>query len=357
MTLMNPIRIGLLIPSETQCGVYTYSRFLAKPLAQQNGVSLSLLENPIHPTAENYRRLANEWIQNFDVIHIQFEFARFGKFFVSGVAAPALYNSLWGKIPVVSTIHEIPKSKNPFVKIIQEQILKTVVNNSKIVIVHTDESAMRLRKLYPTQTEKIVVVPHGIEVSNSAVFKPLDQNRVVIGFFGFLSPHKNVEALLDALQSLPDSFVLLVAGGAQNQAGFEYEKKLRRLCMEKGLQSRVEWMGFVPDELVDDVFSKMDFVVFPYKSVTESGALHLALGRRKIVFASNLVPFVELSQKSGCVEIFSNSAELADQLLGFVQNPAKRMDQEQKIDLFLQSRSWPIIAQLHAAILQKATMQ
>jgi glycosyltransferase involved in cell wall biosynthesis len=67
--------------------------------------------------------------------------------------------------------------------------------------------------------------------------------RLRVGFLGRLHPKKNLPLVIDALAQLPDHVVLVVAGGG------ELLDDMKRHAERRGVQGRVQWLGFVsPDE-------------------------------------------------------------------------------------------------------------
>jgi glycosyltransferase involved in cell wall biosynthesis len=67
---------------------------------------------------------------------------------------------------------------------------------------------------------------------------------------GAKRPHKNQETLIRALALIPGDTVLVLAGHAE-----PYELELRELTAELGLQERVRFVGYVPDEDLEGLWS------------------------------------------------------------------------------------------------------
>lgn len=77
----------------------------------------------------------------------------------------------------------------------------------------------------------------------------LGDGRVVL-CVGAKRPHKNQETLIRALALIPGDTVLVLAGHAE-----PYELELRELTAELGLQERVRFVGYVPDEDLEGLWS------------------------------------------------------------------------------------------------------
>ena len=352
-------RVGMLIPQESKCGVVTYSNFLLDEIKGQKKFPVEAVINTCGSDLECYRALAQRMENEFDLIHVQFEFARFGKKFVSGIGARNFFGALSGKIPVITTLHDLPESPNPIVRIAQTHFLAKVMEKSSQVLVHTTHSSTKLSSMYPTHASKIRIMPHGMFVPATTPAKkkvpvPL-KGKTVIGFFGFLSPHKNVELVLDAIAKLPPNYVALIAGEGQTPVQRTYEESLRQHVHELGIADRVYWEGFVLDARLGEVFSWMDIVVFPYHKVTESGALHLALANKKIIFASRLPAFEELANAHSCIRIFSGTDDLVTQIQEIIVSPAARKEMLANIPKLVSQRSWKAVAAQHIQLYHDLT--
>jgi glycosyltransferase involved in cell wall biosynthesis len=81
--------------------------------------------------------------------------------------------------------------------------------------------------------------------------------RLRVGFLGRLHPKKNLDLVIDAVAQLPDHIELVVAGGG------ELLGDMQRHAERRGIQGRVEWLGFVsPDERAR-FFEGIDLLVMP----------------------------------------------------------------------------------------------
>jgi glycosyltransferase involved in cell wall biosynthesis len=344
------IHVGMVVPEERNCGIYTYSHFLLSELEKTKGMEVESVSNTCGSGNEKYAGLAQYLGKSFDIVHIQYEFGRFGKFFVSGTSTSAFYKSFPTHTNVVTTLHELPKSKNPFIRFMHERFLSTILSRSNIIIVHTQEMA-RLKEKYPTHAHKIIVIPHGMVTPKILAEKTRLPSHLkgkkIIGFFGFVVPHKNVDQLIEILPSLPPEYVLVIAGGTQGHE--EYVSSLMPKAEELGVSSRIHWTGFVEDSKISEILSWMDVVVFPYRQVTESGTLHIALGHHRNVFTSDLPAFKEIENEYGCLRTYANTDELLQMLREWdIEEWKKEMGKG--IEKFTRERNWKTVASLHAEV-------
>lgn len=92
-------------------------------------------------------------------------------------------------------------------------------------------------------------------------------------FFGLIRPYKGLDLLLEAMQSLDDSFGLLIAGESYEDFS-TYQQRIDKLPFPQNISANI---SFVPEEKVNVYFSAADVVVLPYKSATQSGVTAIAL--------------------------------------------------------------------------------
>ncbi|MFH0970340.1 MAG: glycosyltransferase [Candidatus Diapherotrites archaeon] len=345
------LRIGVVIPEEKNCGIYTYSHFLLSELEKIKELEVESVSNTCSSDNGKYASLAKHLGKSFDLVHIQYEFGRFGKFFVSGTSTPAFYNAFPSHTKVVTTLHELPKSKNPLVRFMHERFLSTILSRSNVIIVHTQEMA-RLKEKYPSHAHKIHVIPHGMVTPNVLKEKtnlpPSLKGKKIIGFFGFVVPHKQVEMLIEALSVLPSEYVLVVAGGTQGHE--DYVSSLKQNAESLGVSSRIHWTGFVPDSKIAETLSWMDVVVFPYRQVTESGTLHIALGHHRIVLTSTLEAFKEIKEAYGCLRTFSHREDMISLIQSLVMDMKIRKAMVASMKRFTRDRNWKTVAHQHAEL-------
>jgi glycosyltransferase involved in cell wall biosynthesis len=348
------LRVGMVVPEEKNCGIYTYSSFLLEELQKIKGLEVESVSNTCGSDNEKYAGLAKYLGKSFDVVHIQYEFGRFGKFFVSGTSTPKFYHSFPPQTKVVTTLHELPKSKNPLIRFMHARFLSTILSCSHAIIVHTQEMA-RLKEQYPSHADKIHVIPHGMvtpKVLKEKTNLPSSlKGKKIIGFFGFVVPHKQVEKLIEALPSLPSEYVLVIAGGMQGHE--EYVSSLRQKAEELGVSSRIQWTGFVDESKISEVLSWMDVVVFPYRQVTESGTLHIAVGHHRIILTSKLEAFEEIENTYGCLRTFSDADEMVSLIQSLITDKQIRKEMVSSMKRFTLDRNWKSVAQEHVNLYRK----
>lgn len=80
--------------------------------------------------------------------------------------------------------------------------------------------------------------------------------RLRVGFLGRLHPKKNVPALLDAVAQCADVELTVAGSGAE-------EARYRERAKSLGLDSRVEWLGFLAGSAKSDFLDAIDVLAMP----------------------------------------------------------------------------------------------
>jgi glycosyltransferase involved in cell wall biosynthesis len=157
------------------------------------------------------------------------------------------------------------------------------------VFVHYETNRREFEKVFPDSAPRVHQIVHGNErifdqladpgVSAASVRTRLglrDHAKVVL-FFGTLSRYKGLDLLLRSFRSvaerIPEAHLVL--------AGFPFSdfdpEKFRAQAATFGLAERVTLVPeYVDSREVRAWIGMGDVVVFPYRSVFQSGALHLA---------------------------------------------------------------------------------
>jgi glycosyltransferase involved in cell wall biosynthesis len=163
-------------------------------------------------------------------------------------------------------------------------------------IVHSAETIDELAAI-GADTERISVIPHGAYTESYREADKVEARRRlelpgaprIVLFFGQIRPYKGVEDLvgawgdaLDAVGAIAPAPFLLIAGRCD-------EEDLRsRLAHAMGdVTSRFD-EGYAPHETVPLYFAAADVVVLPFRRVTTSGSVLLALSLGRPVVAPRI---------------------------------------------------------------------
>ena len=137
-----------------------------------------------------------------------------------------------------------------------------------------------------------------IGVTPPAAVPRVPHQGLAIGFVGRLVPERGLDLLFRACVGLTGKWMLTVIGTGPSQ------EELEVLAERLGLSARVSWLGPLPREAVDQVWPRLDCVVFPARTTPRwvasaaRGALH-AMANGVAVVASDSGALPEIVGDTG----------------------------------------------------------
>jgi len=315
--------------------IVTYPDGVAQRVARENGFEVSRSLGGASPNGN----LAAE-IRSFDpdLLHLQS---------ASFLHRPSVNEAVAAcEVPLITTVHDTPGSWRAF-RVLRG--LRRVYERSRRLLVHSPEVGRILSGLHAVDADRIVTLPHGVDLDKYSPHAPtgdalrnfgLSGRRIVL-FFGFVRPGKGLETLLRAWQRIeashPDT-VLVLAGGIpsdprryhlllKNEA--DYPRELMNLAAALGISDRLLSTGYVPGHLVPGLLASSEVVVLPYvNAIHQSGPLHKSLASGRAIVATNIGGFRELLE-DGRDSILVPPGEpepLADAIGGLLDDPARASD-------------------------------
>jgi len=303
-----------------------------------------------------------------DIIHIQHEYAQFGKS-LSALLFPFLLGLLHlTRKPIIVTLHGIVegnavdssfrnqhflKVSLPFLRLGFNFIGRWTGRLACSLIVHEEHTKRILQENYHLAEDKIEVIPHGVEIRKDTLETGTAkrilgvENRRVILFFGYLARYKGLEILIEALGLLSaNRHVLLIAGAQVHhlQADPLYIEYLARLKQAAdNTQNDAVFSGFVPEERISLYFSAADLVVFPYVDMHAcSGPFCLALSyKRPFLVSEAFADFYGLPSELR----FRHTAEsLGGKIEEFFESESLGSIAGEWTEKFIRQRLWSSVA-------------
>lgn len=169
----------------------------------------------------------------------------------------------------------------------------------------------------------------------------IDPKRKVILFFGFIRKYKGLDLLIEAMETMPDDYLLLIAG--EPYGSFDGYMDLIR---KKNLFAKVKmFVRYIDDKEVTNFFSAADVCVLPYKSATQSGIVGIAYHYGLPVIATDVGGLKEMIQPYGTGMIVDKPAQhLISAALHDYFNMNLRPLQEEKIEDYKKIANWETLA-------------
>ncbi|MFQ5821167.1 MAG: glycosyltransferase, partial [Candidatus Heimdallarchaeota archaeon] len=284
-----------------------------------------------------------------DLVHFNLHMAVFGKTRLAnfvGLSIPFLCR-LMG-IPCIVTLHNIVERikiektgmKNTFLNRLGTFLATKLLTLSSLLTVTVRSYVGFLRRRY--KASKIRWVPHGAwNVKFSNPVKVGNPHNIL--YFGHHGPYKDPKLLFDAIRILSRKrgVKLTIAGSSHpNYPNFLEEHKSNNNL------PNAHFLGFVPNDLIPDLFRKVNLLVLPYHTCTgTSGVAHLAASYGVPIVATDLPELRELANE-GCGIVFCSHdpVSLAERIEYVLDNSEVAFELRERNLRFVQDRTWDKIA-------------
>lgn len=259
-----------------KCGVGDYTAALASGLSALPGVEVGVLTgmgaevcNGVHPVApmiswrwRDMRRIAGKAMEfRPDLVHVQYPTEGYGKN-VMPFWIPLVVRLLG--VPVVQTWHEPLRWRSIY------WYLPPALLRGGLVVVEPDYIELSAAWVRPFLRRKQI---HFIPVGSSIPQVTLDSQECaavrlrfchkgerLIAYFGFASPAKRIELLLDIADPARDKLLLLCELKENNG----YQKELLEKINSGVWRDRTVVTGFLPPDEVGLILAAADAAVFPF---------------------------------------------------------------------------------------------
>ncbi len=333
----------------TKCGIASYAHSLVRRL--RRFVDVVLLtdrewrdNDPLLPL----KVLAKS--RGCDVVHIQHEFRLYGYPYLVSVVVVVfalvllkLKKALTGKpAKVIVTMHSVlGKSQAigvlcecvPLPSFLRRRLCLLLygflLKLPSTILVHTPYGKRVLIEQLGVPSDKVHVIPHGLEPRSSS--SSIGGGAIRLLMFGFLRPTKGYEAAIKALKFLPSNFCLCIRGSfhpkSRGKSQEAYEKILQ-LMNDPELRRRIRMELKFASET--QAFSDADIVLLPYVELNgASGVLCNAISHGKPVVVTSLPHFESVLRPHGYKWLAKpgDPASLANAILDLIQHyrEAKRI--------------------------------
>ena len=194
------------------------------------------------------------------------------------------------------------KSKNDKYSNLSIKLMKKLLKISYKIIILCDESKNVLKSLCKDKTfyeQKIFKIQHpnyiGVYPVTKKEFFSLSNDSLKILYIGQINQYKNIDLLINAVNSLEDYAIHLhIAGNCKNE---EYKEYLLQSAINKNISFDFR---FIPDTDLVNIMTEFDIIVLPYsyESSLNSGTIFLAFSYKKTVIAPMIGTLKEFSDKS-----------------------------------------------------------
>jgi glycosyltransferase involved in cell wall biosynthesis len=203
------------------------------------------------------------------------------------------------------------------------------------LICHSEAARQQVLTEFCVVPERVWVIPHGPLFFDSqqnngrAAARTrcgLEGSECAVLCQGMIRPYKGIEFLIDAWAEVQQSGArakLIIMGRGEPDLLGSIRQQVQALGLQGSIELRFE---FVPTETMISYYQAADIVVYPYKSITTSGALMTGIAQKKAIVATSLAPFRELLDdgKNALLCDYGDTRGLASALTRLISNPALR---------------------------------
>lgn len=207
--------------------------------------------------------------------------------------------------------------------------------------VHLQSVKEEVEQTYGLDNNKVHVTYHGIfkadgfEIST----KKNETSKKTVLMYGYQNYYKGTDILLDAYCSLTaeykDKINLVIVGKSDDVL----LKKYSYLIESK----EVEWVNrYVSNNELYAAINEADLLLFPYRKISQSGALLLALSYNKPLLTSNLPSFIETLEGFPIYFFFekNNPESLKELLVRYLDGDINTQLQIELIERLNKKYSW-----------------
>lgn len=158
-------------------------------------------------------------------------------------------------------------------------------------------------------------------------------------FIGLCKPYKGLEALIEAMASLPSGALLVIAGHFQSR---EYQAAITSLVERTGRALVSIHPGFIEDEKLQLFLNAADTVVLPYREILTSGTAMLAMSYGRPVVAPRMGSLVDIVDETCGVLYDVNDSAALGQAMQQARNKNFNSDE---IRTYVSTFTWDDTAQ------------
>ena len=310
----------------------------------------------------------------YDLVH--------SHYWMSGLAAGELKKA-W-QVPVVHMFHTLGLMKQRVARQPEEAEGQyrisgeyEVLNLADKIVAATPAELAQLQWLYRADTDKMVVIPPGVDLSRFYPI-PKDEAKEFIGvlpceqvllFVGRIEPLKGIDTLIDALAILRQQgleICLSVIGGDPDGSEQEISIEMARLqaIREKaGMQDMVAFLGKRNQDTLPYYYSAAEAVVVPshYESFGMVALEAMACGTPVVASQVGGLAFLVQDNKTGFTVPVDEPAALADKLAILMTDHALRARMGAQAAEFAREYAWQNIAsrmlKVYDEVLSKETVK
>lgn len=271
---------------------------------------VSPLDNSIFPgLVPSLVRMAPD----YDIVH-----AHSHLFFSTNVAAAF---RLLDETPLVVTNHGLISQTAP--EWLQKAFIPTIarftLNSADRILCYSETDERRLQER-GIDTD-VSIVHNGIDCETFVPMEVDSDDNLQVLFVGRLKPGKGVDKLLKAFEKVaevvPKATLKIVGDGP-------LKDELVELAKERGIYSRVEFVGQIPNDDMPNVYAESEVFVLPSRNEGLPRTVLEAMACRTPVVTSSLPQLESVVDGAGWMVDSDSPGQIAEHTVQILQNPIER---------------------------------
>lgn len=218
-------------------------------------------------------------------------------------------------------------------------------------IVHLETTKRDFCSAFGISTERVKVIHHGVlkpKGHDSVRRKRGNVLRLIM--YGNQSTYKGTDVFVNAMTLLPQEYKDKVHALVVGKTYSNYLKKLK----EKKENANIEFIPeYVSDEDLYKYIADSDIIVLPYREISQSGVLLLALSTKRLIITSDIPSFKETLAGMGDDAFFEsgNAASLSKLIVKYVDGLVDENRQLNAIKKLDAKYSWINIAETYKSFI------
>lgn len=257
-------------------------------------------------------------------------------------------------VPVVVTAHVVTAHERTG---FQDAVHRRMHQLSPLIVAHSEFDRKRLLEEFAVEPARVIVVPHGEYGFFARDTEPpgreaarrslgLEPQHETALFFGYIREYKGLDVLLDAWPAVsrarPNARLVVAGDPVQLDAA-----RLDELQAAATRVGAIHRFAYVPFAEVLRYFAAADVLVLPYRHISQSGVLFVALSLGLAVVATRVgaLPEVLRDGESGLLVPPESPGALAEALVRALGDRALRECLADGGRRVAARHSWPSIAE------------
>lgn len=252
------------------------------------------------------------------------------------------------KTKFLLTIHNIypHDSSEGYKQVYRERFSRVSLFFDKF-IVHLETTKSGFCSAFGISAERVKVIHHGVLKPKGHDSVRRKRGKVLkLIMYGNQSTYKGTDVFVNAMTLLPQEYKDKVHAMVVGKTYSNYLKELK----EKKENANIEFIPeYVSDEDLYKYIADSDIIVLPYREISQSGVLLLALSTKRLIITSNIPSFKETLVGMGEDTFFENgnAASLSKLIVKYADGLVDESKQLDIIECLEATYSWTNIAETY----------